>query len=131
MGLQAPDPNRPIDPKSRIAGVVEVHPKAAARLQEGGTVFISVKQAGPDGAPTGMPLAVDKLAWTKDGVKFELSGAKQMVAGTPEGVSDVVVTAHYDVDGNPLSKTPGDVLGSARVKVPSDNVKILLDDVVN
>jgi hypothetical protein len=131
LGLAAPDPDRPIDPKSRVAGTIKVHPKAAARVAEGGTVYISIKQAGPDGAPNGMPLAVDKLAWAKDGIKFELSSAKQMVGGTPEGVSDVVVTAHYDLDGDPISKSPGDVIGSARVKVPADIVNILLDDVVN
>jgi hypothetical protein len=129
MGLPAPDPNRKMDPNHRVTGVIKVHMKAKDRVAPGGAVFVIVKKAGPDGAPVGPPLAVDKLTWTKDELKFSMTDAQSMIAGT-ELSGDVVVTARYDQDSDAISKQPGDVSGSVRVKVPADNVTLTLDDVL-
>jgi hypothetical protein len=129
MGLPAPDPGRKIDPNRRIVGTIKPHAKAKDRLAAGGAVFVIVKKAGPDGAPVGPPLAVDKLTWQKDELKFTMTEAQAMIGGT-ELVGDVVVTARYDQDGDALSKQPGDVVGEIRVKVPADNVTLTLDDVL-
>jgi hypothetical protein len=99
-------------------------------VKDGTAVFVIVKQAGADGAPSGPPLAVDKLTWAKDGIKFEMTEAQSMIAGT-QLAGTVVVTARYDQDGDALSKQPGDVVGTAKVTVPADNVNVLLDDVLN
>jgi hypothetical protein len=128
MGLPPPDPNRKLDPNHRVTGTIKVHPKAKDRVKVGGAVFVVIKKAGPDGQPSGPPLAVDRLEW-KDGLKFTMTDAQSMIAGT-ELSGDVVVTVRYDQDSDAISKQPGDVVGTARVKVPADNVNILLDDVL-
>lgn len=129
MGLPPPDPNRKIDPNHRVTGTIKVHAKAKDRVAAGGAIFVVVKKAGPDGAPMGPPLAVDKLTWQKDSLKFSMTEAQSMIAGT-ELTGDVVVTARYDQDSDAISKQPGDVVGSVRVKVPADNVTLTLDDVL-
>ncbi len=129
MGLPPPDPNRKLDPNHRVTGTIKIHAKAKDRVKAGGAVFVIVKKAGPDGAPSGPPLAVDKLTWSGDKLDFRMTDAQSMIAGT-ELSGDVVVTARYDQDADALSKQPGDVVGTVRVKVPADNVSLTLDDVL-
>ena len=129
MGLAAPDPNRAIDPNRRVTGTISVDAKARPRVKSGTAVFLIVKRAGADGAPSGPPLAVDKLTWKDDGVPFELTDAQAMVAGT-ELSGDVVVMARYDQDSDALTKEPGDVTGQVRVKIPADHVALSLDTVL-
>jgi hypothetical protein len=130
LGLPAPDPNRKIDPTRTLTGTIKVHAKAKARIAAGGAVFLVVKRADATGTPTGTPLAVDKLEWQKDEIPFAVSEKNAMVGGT-ELTGDVVITARYDQDGDALSKQPGDIVGSARVKIPATNVTVTLDDVIN
>jgi len=127
LGLVAPDPNRKIDPTKYIRGTLSVDPKAASHVVDGGAVFLVVKRPGPDGAPVGTPLAVEKMTWA-NGEPFELTDAQAMVAGT-ELTGEVVVTARFDHDGDALSHQAGDVSGSARVTLPAENVKLVLDTV--
>jgi hypothetical protein len=129
LGLAAPDPDRPIDPSHRVTGTITVDPKARDKVKPGTSVFLIVKRAGPDGAPSGSPLAVDKLTWTGEGMAFELTEAQAMVAGT-DLRGDVVVMARYDQDSDALSKQPGDVTGQVRVTIPADHVKLTLDTVL-
>jgi len=129
LGLAAPDPDRPIDPSHRVTGVIAVDAKAKGRVKAGTAVFLIVKRAGPDGAPSGPPLAVDKLTWSGDGVAFELTEEQAMVAGTDLS-GDVVVMARYDQDSDAGSKQPGDVTGQVRVKIPAEHVKLTLDTVL-
>lgn len=129
LGLPPPDPTRPIDPSHHVNGVLKVHPKAKDRVKPGAAVFLIVKRADASGQPTGTPLAVEKLTWDKDGQPFELSEKQAMIAGT-QLTGDVVVIAHYDQDGDAISKQPGDVMGQIKVKVPADGVNLFLDDVL-
>lgn len=126
LGLAAPDPDRPIDPSHRVTGTITVDPKVKAKLTPGTAVFLTVRRAGPDGAPSGSPLAVEKLSWTGDGMAFELTEDNAMTAGTDLS-GDVVVMAHYDLDSDALSKQPGDVTGQVLVKIPAEHVKLTLD----
>lgn len=128
MGLQPPDPNRKVDPNRRIRGTLKVAAKAKGNVKPGGAVFLIVKKADASGAPSGPPLAVDKVAYAEN-LKFELTEANAMIAGT-ELTGDVVVTARYDQDSDAISKQPGDVTGQARVKVPAENVQLTLDTVL-
>ena len=128
MGLQPPDPNRKVDPNRRIRGTLKVAAKAKGNVKPGGAVFLIVKKADASGAPAGPPLAVDKVAYA-DNLKFELTEANAMIAGT-ELTGDVIVTARYDQDSDAISKQPGDVTGQARVKVPAENVQLTLDTVL-
>ena len=129
LGLPPPDPTRPIDPSHHVNGVLKIHPKAKDRVKPGAAVFLIVKRADASGQPTGTPLAVEKLTWDKDGQPFELSEKQAMIAGT-QLTGDVVVIAHYDQDGDAISKQPGDVMGQVKVKVPADGVNLFLDDVL-
>ncbi len=129
LGLPPPDPNRPIDPKRFVKGVITLGAKSAGKLKPGSVIFVVVKRADASGQPSGTPLAVDKLTWDKDQLAFELGEAQAMVGGT-ELTGDVIVMAHYAQDGDALSKAPGDVLGQTRVTIPADHVKVVLDQVL-
>lgn len=130
LGLPAPDPNRKIDPTRFVKGVIKIHEKARPRAKAGTALFLVVKRAGSDGAPTGQPLAVEKLEWTATGeISFALTEAQAMVAGT-ELVGDVIVTARYDQDSDAISKEPGDITGATRVTLPAQNVTIVLDTIL-
>ncbi|MBV8758291.1 MAG: hypothetical protein JO257_13480 [Deltaproteobacteria bacterium] len=130
LGLPPPDPDRPIDPSHHVKGMVRIHPKAKDKVKAGAAVFLIVKRADASGQPTGTPLAVEKLEWgAGDAIPFELSEKQAMIAGT-QLTGDVVVIAHYDQDGDAISKQPGDVMGQAKVKIPADNVNLFLDDVL-
>ena len=49
-----------------------------------------------------------------------------MIAGTKlEG--EVIISARYDQDHDAISKQPGDVAGTLKVKVPADNLVLVLD----
>ncbi|TMQ04488.1 MAG: hypothetical protein E6J90_50795 [Deltaproteobacteria bacterium] len=129
LGLPAPDPDRPIDPNHRVTGVIHIDARAKDHVTSGNAVFLIVKRAGADGAPSGPPLAVDKLTWSGDGMAFELTDAQAMIAGTDLS-GDVVVMARYDQDSDALTKQPGDVTGQVRVKIPADHVVLTLDTVL-
>jgi hypothetical protein len=129
MGLPPPDPNRKINPNNKVAGTIKVHAKAKDRVKPGTSVFVIVKKAGPDGAPVGPPLAVEKLTWGTGDLAFEMTEKQAMIAGT-ELTGDVVVTARYDQDGDALSKEKGDISGSIRVKVPAEKVTLTLDEIL-
>jgi hypothetical protein len=129
LGLAAPDPDRAIDPSHRVAGTITIDARLADRVKTGTAVFLIVKRAGADGAPSGPPLAVDKLTWSGNGMAFELTEAQAMVAGTDLSGS-VVVMARYDQDSDALSREPGDVTGQVSVKIPADHVKLVLDTVL-
>ncbi|MGN6104524.1 MAG: c-type cytochrome biogenesis protein CcmI/CycH [Kofleriaceae bacterium] len=129
LGLQSPDPSRPIDPSRRVKGVLKVHPSAKGKVAAGGAIFLIVKRADANGAPSGPPLAVEKVSWVNDAMPFELTEANAMVAGT-ELTGDVIVSARYDQDSDAISKQPGDVTGQVRVKVPADKVELVLDTVL-
>lgn len=128
MGFSAPDPNRKVDPNKRIRGTIKVGAKAKANVKAGGAIFLIVKKADANGQPSGPPLAVDKVTYA-DGLKWELTEANAMVAGT-ELTGEVVVTARYDQDSDAISKQPGDVTGMTKVKIPADNVELELDTVL-
>jgi len=127
--MPPPDPDRPIDPTHHIKGVLKIHPKAKDKVKAGTPLFVFAELPGPDGQPQKPPLAVQKMTWDKDGMAFELSEANAMVAGT-QLTGEVWVIAHYDQDGDSISKQPGDVIGQMKVKIPADGVNLFLDNVI-
>jgi hypothetical protein len=120
----------PADGPQFVRGEIRVHPMARERVTMGATVFVIIKRADASGQPTGLPIAVDKLEWA-DPLPFELTELNALVGiedDKPWG--DVVVTARHDQDGDAMSKEPGDITGSTRVRAPADGVIVLLDDVI-
>ena len=126
MGLPSPDPDRPVNPNNILAGTIEAGPGMADKLKSGTAIFLVAKAAGPDGAPVGPPLAVEKLTWNGSSLPFKLSEANAMIAGTVLS-GDVVIVARYDQDGEALSKKTGDVTATLKAKVPSTTLKLSLD----
>jgi hypothetical protein len=130
LGLPPPDPSRAIDPTHVIVGAIKVDPKVRDRIKAGGAIYLLARRADAAGAPTGGPLAVERLQWgDQDALPFQLSEANAMTAGT-QLTGDVVVMARFDQDGDALSKQPGDVTGQARVTVPSQDLTLTLDSVL-
>src|SRR5262249_31075212 len=101
-------------------------PELAGKVTDGGALFLIAKREA-NGAPSGPPLAVQKLTW-HDGLAFDLTERSAMIAGT-ELTGDVLVIARFDQDGDALTKQPGDVSGRLRVVVPADAIAIVLDTV--
>ncbi|MEO8700272.1 MAG: hypothetical protein ABI867_09520 [Kofleriaceae bacterium] len=129
LGFSSPDPNRAIDPGKRVRGTIKLDAKIRDRVKPGAAVFLMIRRAGPDGKPTGMPLAVDKVTWGGDALAFELSEKQAMVSVT-QLTGDVVVMARFDQDTDALTKQPGDVTGMTRTTIPSDNVAVTLDTIL-
>ena len=127
--LPPPDPNRAIDPNRFVKGTVDIDAKAKARAKTGTPMFVVVKRADASGQPTGSPLAVDKLTWNDKAMSFELTEQQAMIAGT-ELTGEVIVQVRYDQDGDASSKQPGDIVGQARVKLPAENVRVVLDTIL-
>ena len=95
--------------------MIAVHPKAPIKRVGGdGALFVVVKRPMPRAAPTGTPLAVDKLTWPTNGeLPFDMT---ERAGDDRRHAADrrVVVIARYDQDGDALSKQPGDIVGQAR-----------------
>jgi hypothetical protein len=129
MGLPSPDPSRPVDASKFLKGVLKASPLTQAKMKPGGVIFISVRRAGPDGAPSGAPIAVERLTVGSWPVPFELTEANAMIGGTGF-TGPVVVMARYDQDSDALSKQPGDVTGMVKASIPADKLTIALDTVL-
>jgi hypothetical protein len=114
-----------------LQGTVTLGAAEAGRVPPGGVIFLAVRQADPTtGQGVGMPMATDKLVaggtWP---LTFQIDESKAMIGGT--GFSgDVVVMARYDQDQEARSKQPGDIVGEVRTTIPSSNLTITLDQVL-
>lgn len=127
--IPGPDPDRAIDPTRFAKGTIKLDAKARDRAKAGLPLFVMVKRVDASGAPTGMPLAAEKLTWQGGDLPFELTERDQMIQGT-ELTGDVMVMARVDQDGDAVSKQPGDVTGQTRVTLPADNIQLVLDTVI-
>jgi hypothetical protein len=127
LGLPAPDPDRPIDPTKFLRGTIAPSKEMMAKIPAGGTIFVSVKAMDPaTGEPTGSSLATDRYDATFP-IPFDLTAKQQMVDGTPSLDGDVIITAWWDQDGEAMQKSPGDVIGSIKARIPAADLKLTLD----
>jgi len=131
MGLQSPDPSRQIDKSKFLRG--QIHPTDAtkARIPANALIYISVKKADPatGEAVPGMPIATERMTAASWPLAFELTEANLMVAGS-DFSGDIVVTARYAQNSDPLMKQSGDVTGKVRATIPADKLDISLDTVL-
>ena len=118
------DRTGPVDPTLMVRGVLKLDPKVKDRAKAGGILYLSVKKLGPDGKPLKGVLAVDRLTWTKDGAAFDLT---DKMGGDASG--DLLLTARIAQDEDAMKTTPGDVIGQLKLRVPADNVQLVLDTV--
>lgn len=106
-----------------LRGIAEV--PANRKVPAGATVFVSARPLR-DGGP---PLAVARFPYTQSPFRFSLTSANKMLADTKfEGM--VELSIRIDQDGDPLSRTPGDLFGQATVRVGGQNVRVSLDGVI-
>jgi hypothetical protein len=131
MGFQSPDPNRPIDPKKFLRGTIHPSDATKARIPAGALIYVSVKKADPatGDAVAGMPIATDRLNAASWPLSFDLTEKNLMVAGG-DFSGDVVVTARYAQNPDPLKKAPGDVVGHVRTNIPAEKLDVTLDTVL-
>jgi hypothetical protein len=129
LGMQSPDPNRPIDPNRRIRGTLKISAAVAAKAQPGAVLYLMVRKLSPDGKQ-GTLIAVDKLKWTADGQSFELTERNAMVQGGPDLIGELMLMARIDGDEDAMTRESGDIIGQTKVNVPSDGVVLTLDSMI-
>lgn len=129
MGLAPPDPERAIDPNKYLKGTIKPTAETKDVVPKGAVIFLSVKRADASGQPTGAPLAVKRLRLSTWPLWFQLTEEDAMVSGT-QFDGEVVITAWADQDQDAMSKTPGDVLGTVKAKIPANDLVLELDTVL-
>ena len=106
-----------------ITGTVELAPEFAGRTPANAVLFIIARHgAGP-------PLAVKRIAEPKFPFEFSIGPDDRMIKSMPF-TGPIELTARIDADGNATSRSPGDVMGTARtgpVEPGATGVAILLD----
>lgn len=130
-GLQAPDPDRPVDASKYLRGTITVSPAAAKAIGANAKLFLSVKpyDPGTNGPAKMPPLAVDKMETVVLPAPFELGEKQAMVDGT-KFAGDIVITAHVSHTGDALTRAKGDVVGMVRATIPAENLQLVLDTVI-
>lgn len=128
-GLNAPDPDRPIDPKKFLSGRIRTTPDTARAVHAGQVLFISARPIDPaTGTVLGAPLAAERVEVGALPMSFRLDESNMMVAGTRfEG--DVLIQAWIDSDGDARTHQPGDVHGQLKAHIPQDDLDLVLDTV--
>jgi len=92
-----------------------------------GAIFISVRPMGPDGeAVKGMPIAAERIDLAAFPLAFEITERNLMIAGA-QFQGDVVIEARADQDSDAISRQPGDILGTAKAKIPAEKIAIELN----
>jgi cytochrome c-type biogenesis protein CcmH len=106
-----------------ITGTVELAPEFAGRIPADAVLFIIARRgAGP-------PLAVKRVAQPKFPLAYSIGPDDRMIEAMPF-TGPIELTARIDGDGNATSRSPGDVMGTARtgpVEPGATGVAILLD----
>jgi hypothetical protein len=129
-GMEAPDPDRPIDRSKFLRGRIRAGGGAAGAVKPGAILFLSAWPVDPaTGELLGAPVAVDKLVIEKLPVAFQLDESHMMVRGTRFD-GDVMLTARVDGDGEARTKEPGDVEGQVKTRVPAEEIDLVLDTVL-
>jgi len=106
-----------------VTGTVDLAPEFAGRTPANAVLFI-IARHGP-----GPPLAVKRVEQPKFPVTFSIGPDDRMIKSMPF-LGPIELTARIDGDGNATSRSPGDVMGTARggpVEPGATGVAILLD----
>ena len=114
---------------AQISGKITIDPKLKASIDPNAALFIIARPASGAGGP---PLAVKKVDRPTFPVDYTLSQDNAMMQGLPF-TGKIKITVRLDQDGDPVSRTPGDMTGDYKknpVAVGSQNINIVLDQVV-
>lgn len=113
-------------PASRrtVSGMIRLDPKVKD-MDSKATLFIIARPAGAGGGP---PLAVKKIDQPIFPLSYVIGAENVMMQGTPF-TGKINLSVRLDKDGNPTTRTPGDLIGSYQepVDVGSENVDIIID----
>ena len=129
LGLQAPDPDRQIDPDKYLSGTIKASSETQDRFQPGTVIFLSVKRADASGNAIGSPLAVKRLVLNRWPLWFRLTEQDAMISGT-QFTGDVVIVGWSDQDHDAIGKQPGDVMGQVKASIPQKDLTLVLETVV-
>jgi cytochrome c-type biogenesis protein CcmH/NrfG len=114
----------PLAAKQTVSGKISLDPKVKG-MESKATLFIIAR---PDGMGGGPPLAVKKIDQPVFPLSYVIGAENVMMQGTPF-TGKINLTVRLDKDGNPTTRTPGDLIGNYRepVEVGSKNVDIVID----
>ena len=107
-----------------VSGKITLAPKVKG-MNSKATLFIIARPAGPGGGP---PLAVKKIDQPVFPLSYVIGAENVMIQGTPF-TGKINLTVRLDNDGNPTTRTPGDLMGNYRepVDVGAKNIDIVID----
>jgi len=110
-----------------ISGKIELASSLAKKKPEGGTLFLVARRISDNPTARGTLIAVKKLPATTFPLAFDLSAADMPFQnGAFDG--DLTLAVRVDKDGNPMTRTKGDVFGTLpKVRVGAHHVRLALD----
>ena len=109
-----------------IEGTLELAPDLAGRVPPGAVLFVIARTT-----PVGPPLAVVRVASRSFPVRFSIGPDDRMIQSMPFA-GEIRISAHVDADGNAMTRSPGDLQGTAETpNAPGDRgVRLLIDEVL-
>jgi hypothetical protein len=107
-----------------VRGTIEPGASLEGAVPVGGMIFVSARQALPDGGG-GPLLAATRLTYDRWPLAFELGAADVLLADRVLA-GELHLDAWYDQDGDACTAEVGDLEGEARATVPADGVRITL-----
>jgi len=111
---------------AQISGKITIDAKLKGSIDPNAALFIIARPATGGGGP---PLAVKKIDRPTFPVDYTLSQENVMMQGTPF-TGKINLTVRLDKDGNPVTRTPGDMTGEYKknpVEVGTKNVDVVID----
>lgn len=111
----------------QISGKITIDPKLKANIDPNAALFVIARPATSGGGP---PLAVKKIDRPTFPIDYTLSQDNAMMGMPFSG--KINITARLDKDGNPVTRTPGDISGDYKknpVEVGAKNIDVTLDQV--
>jgi cytochrome c-type biogenesis protein CcmH len=106
-----------------VTGTVELAPEFEGKTASGAVLFIIARRGG------GPPLAVKRVAEPHFPHEFSIGPEDRMIKAMPFA-GPIELSARIDRDGNAMTRSPGDVTGTARggpVQPGATGVVIVLD----
>jgi cytochrome c-type biogenesis protein CcmH len=116
----------PASSSSQISGKITIDSKLKASIDPNAALFIIARPAAGAGGP---PIAVKKIERPTFPVDYTLSQDNVMMQGTPF-TGKINITVRLDKDGNPITRSPGDMTGDYKknpVDVGAKNVDVVID----
>jgi cytochrome c-type biogenesis protein CcmH len=110
--------------KQTVSGKITLSPKITG-MNTKATLFIIAR---PAGAGAGPPLAVKKIDQPVFPLSYVIGAENVMMQGTPF-TGKINLSVRLDQDGNPTTRTPGDLMGTyqAPIDVGAKNIDIVID----